>query len=403
MSKFPCANPTYCDEPYFDEIWNTEFCGSSQACTRVVDETNSPMIPYYKKNGITPPVRPYYLRKYLHHHPKGWRRLYPPSGPNYADCIAWSALRSPLLNPAKYYINRTYEEELALAIATRKFYEFADSLDIHLGVSLGEAPKTFGMIADTMVSFYHAFKSFKRLDVRGGLSALGMPTGGGHARSLYRKANNAKKASVDTAQFMGNTWLEVKYGWKPLIQEVQSAAEALTKDFSKDYDVRIRTKGKKEYSLPVPPYGGASGSGWAKAYIGAHFLIFDPTLRLRSNLGLTEVASIAWEVMPWSFVIDWFSPIGDYIAAGSALEGLQFIDGYETTVTDIDFKAYRTQISSTYDCDFQERLQFYKLRRTKLASAPSTTRILNSKDFSKLINLDKCVTSLALLQSVVRR
>jgi hypothetical protein len=358
------------------------------------------MMPYYIKNGITPPVRPYFVRKHRHYTPLGWVEQYAGTGIT-KNCVA-ASVGGSLLNPALYWGYRTATESLAINIATRKFYEFADALDIHLGVSLGEAPKTFSMIASTMTKIYHAYKSFRHLDVRGGLAALGMPTGGRHARSLHRKANNVRRSGGDAFTFMGDTWLEVKYGWKPLIQDVQNAAEALSKDFSKDYDVRIRTKGSAEYSLYEPLFGSSSGRGTAKAYIGAKFLIFEPELRVRSALGLTDVASIAWELMPWSFVIDWFSPIGDFIAAGHALEGLQFVDGYETTVTNIDYRVQQDRIYGIYECNLQEHLQLFKLNRNKLVGPPPISRILSSKDFSKLINLDKCVTSLALLQSVLR-
>jgi len=32
-------------------------------------------------------------------------------------------------------------------------------------------------------------------------------------------------------------------------------------------------------------------------------------------LHLNDPLSVAWEVMPWSFVADWFLPIGDYLGA----------------------------------------------------------------------------------------
>jgi hypothetical protein len=38
-------------------------------------------------------------------------------------------------------------------------------------------------------------------------------------------------------------------------------------------------------------------------------------LSLQRSLGLVNPLEIAWEVVPYSFVVDWFLPVGSYIAA----------------------------------------------------------------------------------------
>lgn len=35
----------------------------------------------------------------------------------------------------------------------------------------------------------------------------------------------------------------------------------------------------------------------------------------------------AWELVPYSFVIDWFLPIGDFLAQYSSTDGLTFLSG----------------------------------------------------------------------------
>ena len=44
------------------------------------------------------------------------------------------------------------------------------------------------------------------------------------------------------------------------------------------------------------------------------------------NLGSNPLLT-AWEKVPYSFVVDWFIPIGDFIAQYSATDGLSFISG----------------------------------------------------------------------------
>lgn len=51
------------------------------------------------------------------------------------------------------------------------------------------------------------------------------------------------------------------------------------------------------------------------------------TLRTLNQLGLVNPASLAWELIPWSFVVDWFIPIGPLLSVLTAPAGLIFISG----------------------------------------------------------------------------
>jgi hypothetical protein len=49
------------------------------------------------------------------------------------------------------------------------------------------------------------------------------------------------------------------------------------------------------------------------------------------TLGLLNPLSLAWELLPYSFVIDWFLPIGDYLAATTASAGMTWVNGWSRT------------------------------------------------------------------------
>jgi hypothetical protein len=58
------------------------------------------------------------------------------------------------------------------------------------------------------------------------------------------------------------------------------------------------------------------------------------------EMGLLNPLSLAWELLPYSFVADWFVPIGGYLNTLDATIGLSFWKGYrshkfEGTVSDI--------------------------------------------------------------------
>jgi hypothetical protein len=45
-------------------------------------------------------------------------------------------------------------------------------------------------------------------------------------------------------------------------------------------------------------------------------------------MGVVNPLSIAWEVIPFSFVVDWFIPVGQVLEACTATMGLSFVDSW---------------------------------------------------------------------------
>jgi hypothetical protein len=57
----------------------------------------------------------------------------------------------------------------------------------------------------------------------------------------------------------------------------------------------------------------------------------DSTLYRLNQLELINPAEIAWELLPYSFVVDWFLPVGNVLSAWSATWGLSYVDGVITS------------------------------------------------------------------------
>lgn len=56
-------------------------------------------------------------------------------------------------------------------------------------------------------------------------------------------------------------------------------------------------------------------------------------LKSLTAIGLMDPASTAWELVPWSFVVDWTLPIGDWLSSLSATLGLSFRAGSYTYIS----------------------------------------------------------------------
>lgn len=291
------------------------------------------------------------------------------------------------------------------ARSTSSLYEAANNTDFQGLVSLGEAPKTLALIGQTATRLAGALRSLKRGDVSSVLSSLGLETGK-HSRSLTRRANTARKRG-NLRQFAADSWLEVKYGWKPMLSDIEAAAEATAKGWQKEpADIFIQAGKRRTVDARKRP-GNVSYEGhpvgkykYSNGY-SVKVAILDPTTRNLQGLGLLNLASVAWELIPYSFVLDWFLPVGDFINAQTAFAGTTFKEGCQSSFHQIDAHMDVYEVSG-HDAALFCKEKGMRIDRELLSQLPSTTKILNPTSFSRLMSFDRAITGLALLQSAYR-
>jgi len=64
----------------------------------------------------------------------------------------------------------------------------------------------------------------------------------------------------------------------------------------------------------------------------ARYTISDPALKQLAQIGITNPINLAWELIPYSFVIDWLIPVGKFLESLDALVGvsnLKVLHGYK--------------------------------------------------------------------------
>lgn len=119
---------------------------------------------------------------------------------------------------------------------------------------------------------------------------------------------------------LGDEWMTYRYGIMPLVYSYRDIVK-LTKR-----GINVTTR-KRKVIDPTPTNVSLPSSstkyGWTK-YVGNKvvsatvFQHFDfERLAQLSGLGLNPLAT-AWELIPYSFVIDWFVNVGDYISRQTA-------------------------------------------------------------------------------------
>lgn len=141
--------------------------------------------------------------------------------------------------------------------------------------------------------------------------------------------------SVGGRTFTDN-WLMYRYGILPTMLDLYGIGAA-----AEDYYVNrpLRISVKRAGSIPfigststLGPFGslGATAttrtkwSGKTDVKVRLDASVSHAEHRALQQLGVVNPATVVWELIPYSFVLDWFINIGDYIGGLSAFSGLTF-------------------------------------------------------------------------------
>lgn len=210
--------------------------------------------------------------------------------------------------------------EIAWNRAYQKFKDSVVGESSQIGTFVAERKEAFGMVANRVIGLRNAYKALRRGDFRRFLRELSVDPKRKH-RSKVRSA--ASEAS--------GLWLEYWFGWSPTVNDLYNIGTVLAhKPLSQPYHAA------SGYTLSEKTVGGGSSSSKritseSGVYIcktGAKVRVVNPDELILQQMGLLNPLSIAWEVVPFSFVVDWFSNFGDVISTCSDFSGLELTDTY---------------------------------------------------------------------------
>nr|UOL49014.1 MAG: hypothetical protein 1 [Leviviridae sp.] len=187
---------------------------------------------------------------------------------------------------------------------------------INLGVAFAERSATADLVGSTATRLAKAYREARKGNLRKAASQLGV--------GLRKQTSN---------------WLELQYGWKPLLSDVYGAAEALAgRNAPRAWNITVKGVAKNEERYETDSINGFLQWRYVDTYFGGAFVRLDyqpgnSFLSTVSSLGLTNPLAIAWELVPYSFVVDWMWPIGDWLNALDAANGFVLRGGSVSVIS----------------------------------------------------------------------
>jgi len=179
-----------------------------------------------------------------------------------------------------------------------------------VGQYLAESRQSANMIADAGTDLLTLLLKVKRGDLKG------LPLNYG---VLSRKARDY--------------YLQWQFGWKPLCMDIYGLYDNLINRLPIQPFLSASRTVKTPYNYSLP-YGGhdckvnIKHTDTCKLWAS----LSEQTLATAQSYDVINPLSLTWELVPYSFVVDWFAPIGNTLASLTATAGLDFIGGYSGQV-----------------------------------------------------------------------
>lgn len=194
-----------------------------------------------------------------------------------------------------------------------------------LGVTLGSMKQSRDMIAQR-----YAFLTSRATSI---------------AQSIIQMEKRGGKLTTKNLERLAGFHLEIIFGWTPLLADIHAATTSVIQlaDVREWISTSARAHGEwsESHQSTTSSYG-INYATASKISYSAGVRIKNPNTWLAERAGLLNPATVAWDLVPWSFVVNMFVNTGQLVQQVTDFAGLEFADIYRTTTVGYRATHHRT-------------------------------------------------------------
>lgn len=200
-----------------------------------------------------------------------------------------------------------------------KFMSKIRDSDSALGVSLGSYKETHGMLEDRsrkMTELWDRIISNKKVK--------------GLSKADFLQLSFTGKGGKKATKYVADNHLEFVFGWLPLFKDMVETTKTLSNLTIPDTWVTASKRTVFTSSREAGVISGGQGQtrysadGYYRVTLGALVKVTNPHLYLANRLGIANLPGVAWDLVPWSFVVNMFGNFNSIISSFTDMAGLAY-------------------------------------------------------------------------------
>jgi len=191
-----------------------------------------------------------------------------------------------------------------------------------------------------------------------------------HELGLFSTPKGLKKKGKAFA----NNFLEFHFGWEPLVKDIGATIDLFQQPMPK----RMEAKGTGSAKFNHLKERVDLSSQWSdreKNFVSyskltATFSVESPNLFLANQMGFVNPYVVAWELVPFSFVVDWFTNVGQILGSYTEFVGLSMSSPSNTTYQVLDKSVRNSRKSDGLLLSGGDYKSVYCIRANNLGAGP---------------------------------
>lgn len=168
---------------------------------------------------------------------------------------------------------------------------------------------------------------------------------GSRTRRILRRADNTVELRIKrNAKSFADNFLEFHFGWEPLVKDIWASANIYLEDPFKGLGKKVKASAKasvKSGGFPVYNYTFGTVNSWTESVVlRANTIVTNPNLRQAEQLGLLNPAVLLYELIPFSFVVNWFVNVEQILSVPTDFAGISFQYASTTRLIKLEEQSY---------------------------------------------------------------